>query len=254
MAFGKVTKEDLVAAGLDPDEIKNSLKAVKDGSATKEDMTNVTNALTAIQDSFKALEGKLNAQPEKKVEQKTEEEKPDPQTEFLTDPVAYVDKKTNNVVIAAAVEFKRMSRDLAWKELSRSLRGFNNSTIKAEIEEEWKKYPADRMAQTNTDPALCLQQIHDMILGKHHDEIVQDTNKKDGKFNLVHSGTGASSGNTGAVGSSGGQGGNKSELTIAEKNMAKKFGMTDEEWVKQGEDMEKEEEERKAGIFTGAGR
>ena len=109
------------------------------------------------------------------------------------------------------------------------------------------------MAQYNTDPVLCLQQIHDMVLGKHHDEIVQDTNKKDGKFNLVHSGTGSSTGNTGAVGNNGGNG-NKVELTDAEKTMARKFGMTDEEWVKQGEDMEKEEVERKSGILTGAGR
>lgn len=260
MPFGKITKEDLIAAGLDPDK----LAVFQASGVTKDDLTAMSTALETkltttitdqIRNSFTELETKLRTPPKKEgSEGGNDDNKPDPQTEFLTDPVAYVDKKTNNVVIAAAVEFKRMSRDLAWKELSRSLRGFNNSTIKAEIEEEWKKYPADRMAQTNTDPALCLQQIHDMILGKHHDEIVQDTNKKDGKFNLVHSGTGASSGNTGAVGSSGGQGGNKSELTIAEKNMAKKFGMTDEEWVKQGEDMEKEEEERKAGIFTGAGR
>lgn len=259
MAFGKITKEDLVAAGLDPDEIKLSLKAANEGKATKEDVTNITTALTAMQEALKGLEtkysssGNNNNNEDDKNKNKTEEEKPDEQTEFLTDPVGFVNKKTGGVVISAAIEFKRMSREMAWKEGLRTLRGFNNAVIRAEIEEEWKKYTPEKMTQMGTDPVLCLQQIHDMTLGKHHDEIVQDTNKKDGKFNLVHSGAGAGSGNTGAVNSDSSHG-NQTKLTDAEQTMARKFGMTDEEWIKQGEDMEKEEVERKAGILTGAGK
>ena len=253
MAFGKVSKEDLIAAGLDPDELKTSIKAMKDGSATKEDLTNVTNALTAIQESFKTLEGKLTANTNKNTndddKNKNIEEKPDEQTEFLTDPVAFVNKKSGAVYGAAAIEFKKMSRDMAWKEGLRTLKGMGNSTIKTEIEEEWKKYPPEKMAQFGTDPSLCLQQIHDMILGKHHDEIMQDNNKKDGKYNLVHSGAGSSTGNTGVVNNTSSNDG-KPVLTDAEKAQAKKFGMTDDEWIKQGEDMEKEEVDRK-GILVG---
>jgi len=253
MAFGKVSKEDLIAAGLDPDELKTSIKAMKDGSATKEDLTNVTNALTAIQESFKTLEGKLTANTNKNTndddKNKNIEEKPDEQTEFLTDPVAFVNKKSGAVYGAAAIELKKMTRDLAWKEGLRTLKGMGNSTIKTEIEEEWKKYPPEKMAQFGTDPSLCLQQIHDMILGKHHDEIMQDNNKKDGKYNLVHSGAGSSTGNTGVVNNTSSNDG-KPVLTDAEKAQAKKFGMTDDEWIKQGEDMEKEEVDRK-GILVG---
>jgi len=252
MAFGKVSKEDLIAAGLDPDELKTSIKAMKDGSATKEDLTNVTNALTAIQESFKTLEGKLNAQPPKKEETQVTEEKPDEQTEFLTNPVDFINKKSGAVYGAAAIELKKMTRDLAWKEGLRNLKGMGNSTLRAEIEEEWKKYPPEKMAQFGTDPSLCLQQIHDMILGKHHDEIMQDANKKDGKFNLVHSGAGSSTGNTGAVNNSSSNDG-KPVLSEAEKAQARKFGMTEEEWIKQGEDMDKEETERK-GILVGGGK
>jgi hypothetical protein len=252
MAFGnsKVTKEDLIAAGLDPDEIRNSLKAVKDGSATKEDIVSVTNALTAIQDSFKALETKFAQPVIKKDDTINNEEKPDEQTEFITDPVSFINRKSGAVYGAAAIELKKMTRDLAWKEGLRSLKGLNNSTLRAEIEEEWKKYPPEKMAQFNTDPSLCLQQLHDMVMGRHHDEIMQDQNKKDGKFNLVHSGAGSNTGNRGAVDNTNINNG-KEVLTDAEKNMAAKFGMTEDEWIQQGKDMEKEEIERKAGILVG---
>jgi hypothetical protein len=262
MAFGKITKQDLVDAGLDPDK----LAEFQSKGVTKTDLetlgtsleTKLTTTVTdLIKNSFAELEGKLRTPVKKENEngnnqnEGNRDEVIDDQTQFLTDPVGYVNKKTNGVVVAAAVEFKKMSRDMAWKEGVRTLRGMRNPTLLAEITEEWKKYPPEKMAQYNTDPALALQQIHDMILGKHHDEIIQDTNKKDGKFNLVHSGSGGGSGNTGAVGNSTSENVDKTKLSEKEQVMARKFGMTDEEWIKQGEDMEKEEEGRRAGALTG---
>lgn len=260
MAFGKITKEDLVAAGLDPD----LLKTLQEKGVTKDDLTTLKTELATsltttvtdlIKNSFTELETKLRTPTRKEGDGNGDgnnnNERPDEQMEYLTDPVAFVKKENNKVVVAAAVEFKRMSRDMAWRELSQSLKGFKNKALKEEIEEEWKKYTPQVMAQNNTDPVKCLQQIHDMVLGAHHDEITQDTNKKDGKYNLVHSGTGSSGG---ATSSSNNSSTSTTELSEAEKSMAKKFGMTEEEWVKQGEDMEKEEVDRKAGILTGAGR
>jgi hypothetical protein len=92
-----------------------------------------------------------------------------------------------------------------------------------------------------------------MILGRHHDEIMQDNNKKDGKFNLVHSGTGAGAGNMGVVGNTN-TNDSKSTLTDIEKQQANKFGMTEEEWIKQGKDMEKEEVDRRRGNLVVGGR
>ena len=257
MAFGKITKQDLVDAGLDPDKIKE----YQEKGVTKDDLTAMSTALEGkltttvtdlIKNSFTELETKLRTPVKKEGDDnnnQNREEKPDEQTEFLTDPVAFVNKKSGAVYGAAAIELKKMTRDLAWKEGLRTLKGMGNSTIKTEIEEEWKKYPPEKMAQFGTDPSLCLQQIHDMILGKHHDEIMQDNNKKDGKYNLVHSGAGSSTGNTGVVNNTSSNDG-KPVLTDAEKAQAKKFGMTDDEWIKQGEDMEKEEVDRK-GILVG---
>lgn len=260
MAFGKISKQDLVDAGLDPDK----LSEFQTKGVTKDDLAAMSTALEGkltttvtdlIKNSFAELEGKLRNPPKKEGEgnnNENREDKPDEQTDFLTDPVGFINKKSGAVYGAAAIEFKKMSRDMAWKEGLRTLKGLGNSTIRAEIEEEWKKYPPEKMAQFGTDPSLCLQQIHDMILGKHHDEIMQDNNKKDGKFNLVHSGAGSSTGNTGPVGNTNINDG-KPVLTDAEKAQAHKFGMTEDEWIKQGEDMEKEEIERK-GILVGGGK
>jgi hypothetical protein len=259
MAFGRISKQDLVDAGLDPDK----LAEFQSKGVTKDDLTAMSTALETkltttvtdlIKNSFLDLEGKLRPvsrgnENNNNNNNNNREETPDEQTEFLTDPVNFINKKSGAVYGAAAIELKKMTRDLAWKEGMRTLKGMNNSTLRAEIEEEWKKYPAEKMAQFGTDPSLCLQQLHDMVLGKHHDEIMQDNNKKDGKFNLVHSGAGASAGNTGAVSNINNNDG-KPVLTDAEKVQARKFGMTDEEWIKQGEDMEKEESERK-GVLVG---
>lgn len=260
MAFGKISKQDLIDAGLDPDK----LKEFQDKGVTKDDLTTMSTALETkltttitdqIKNSFIELETKLRTPAKKEGEGNNDDnknDKPDEQTEFLTDPVNFINKKSGAVYGAAAIELKKMTRDLAWKEGVRTLKGLSNSTLRAEIEEEWKKYPPEKMAQFGTDPSLCLQQIHDMILGKHHDEIMQDNNKKDGKFNLVHSGAGSGTGNTGVVNNNNTDN-NKTVLTDAEKKMAQKFGMTDDEWIKQGEDMEKEEVDRKAGILVGGG-
>ncbi len=259
MAFGKISKQDLVDAGLDPDKIKE----YQEKGVTKDDLTTMKTELSAsltttvtdlIKNSFTDLETRLRT-PVKKEEgdnNNNNDDKPDEQTAFLTDPVDFINKKSGAVLGAAAIEFKKLSRDLAWKEGLRNLKGLGNSVLRAEIEEEWKKYPPEKMAQFNTDPSLCLQQLHDMILGKHHDDIVQDTNKKDGKFNLVHSGAGSGTGNTGPVGNTNTDN-NKPVLSEAEKVQARKFGMTDDEWIKQGEDMDKEEIERK-GILVGGGK
>jgi len=259
MKFGnKLEKQDLIDAGLDPDK----LALFQEKGVTKDDLaamstaleTKLTTTLTdQIKNSFTELETKLRT-PQKKEGGNEggggNNEQPDEYTEYLTDPVGFVKKQTNGVVVAAAVEFKRQSRDMAWREASRTMRGFKNAALLEEIEKEWAKYPPEKMAQFQTDPERCIKEIHDLVLGRHHDEIVQDTNKKDGKYNLVHSGAGSITGNS-TMSHSSGSGSGKAELSEEEKLMARKFGMTDDEWIKQGEDMEKEEVERKKGTLVG---
>jgi hypothetical protein len=252
MAFGKITKEDLIAAGLDPDK----LKEYQEQGVRKNDLATMKAELTTtvtdlIKAGFAELEGKL---PKPIVEDKennnnnnnnNNDDQPTDQDRFLTDPTKFVKDEVSKVGAGAAIEFKRMSRNLAYKNATDTLKGFKNPTLKAEIDEEWKKYPPEKMAQFNADPEQLIQQIHDMVLGKHHDEIVQDTNKRDGKFNLVHSGSGSG---TGAVSTGGNSSGDKRILTATEQAMARQYGMTDDEWIKADADMEAEEATRHSKV------
>lgn len=254
MAFGKISKQDLIDAGLDPDKIKE----YQEKGVTKDDITALkTELATSVTDLIKAqfteLETKLKPQTVKVEDNidpnktKTPEElEMERQNEFLTNPTAYVDKRVGSLGMQAAVEFKKLSRDLAYKDASREMRGFKNSTLKTEIDEEWKKYTPEVMARNNADPSTLIQQVHDMVMGRHQEEIIQDRDKKDGKYSFVQSGGG---GGTGSVGGGGGGSSDKTEvLSEAEKALAKKFGMTEDEWKQQGVDMEKEENERHARL------
>lgn len=255
MAFGKVSKQDLIEAGLDPDK----LAEFQAKGVTKDDLASLkTELATSVTDLIKAqfteLETKLKPQPVK-VEgaddpnkKKTPEElAAEEQSEFYADPTGFVKKQVGGLGYQAAVEFKKLSRDLAFKEASKELPGFRNATLREEIQKEWEKYTPDIMARNNTDPSLLVKQVHDMIMGRHHDEIVQDRDKKDGKYNLVHGGSSGSS--SGVVSSSSTVSGTpNNEITEQEKVLAKKFGMTEDEWKKQGEDMEKEQRERTPGL------
>ena len=263
MAFGKISKQDLIDAGLDPDK----LATFQANGVTKEDLAAMktelaTSLATSVTDMIKAgfteLENKLkptvgntgnNNNNTGNNGNTGNDDVVDDQTKFLTDPAGFVNEKIKGVTIAAAIEFKRQSRDMAWREGLRTLKGLSNETLRAEIEEEWKKYTPETMVRMNTDPVKALEQIHDMIIGKNHEKIQHDTNKREGKYNLIHSGAGSSTGNTGAITTGGTN--NKEELSDAEKIMARKFGMTDEEWIKQGEDMEQEEVDRRQGMLVG---
>lgn len=250
MAFGqKITKEDLVAAGLDPDKLSEFQK----NGVTKTDLDTLkTELATSVTDLIKAqfteLETKLRTPVQQNTErhensdnhQKTAEEiEEERRTEFLTDPTTYITKQVQGVGAAAAIEFKRMSRDMAWRDLSRTLPCFKNETLKKEIEEEWKKYPPEKMAQYNTDPSLLLTQLHDMVLGKHYNEIEQDKDKKDGKYNLVHSGGG--SGNTVIDNVNSNTNRQEPIVTPEIEAQAKKFEMTGKEWLDEQKEMAAEE-------------
>jgi hypothetical protein len=253
MAFGKITKDDLIAAGLDPDK----LKEFQEKGVTKDDLATMkTEIATSINDLIKAqfaeLEGKMVKPPvtrtennddgHKKTPEELEEER---QGEFLSNPTGYVDRQVQKLGFAANVEFKKQSRTLAMKDAKRTLRGFNNPIITAEIETEWAKYTPEIMARNGTDPELLLTQIHDMIIGKHHDEIMQDRDKKDGKFNLVHSGGG---GGGGAVNdTTRDRQDNKDVISPEDQAQAKKFGMTDAEWMAERAGLEEDKKYVAAG-------
>lgn len=271
MAFGKITKADLVEAGLDPDKFTELVGK----SVTKEQLealkTELTTSIqTSITDQIKAgfteLETKLapkgrggnggggdnNDDGNKGSTQPTPEEE---QLEFATDPTGYVKKKVGALGSAALIEFKNMARNLAWDTMkgNTSLIGFHNAELLNEITEEWKKYPAELFARNNGDPAVTLRQVHDMVIGRHHADIKRDSDKKEGKYNIVQSDSSSSSFNNGSNNNSNKGPNDKRTITPDEQVLARKFGMSDEEWMKQEEDMEKEEKDRHKKGLVGAG-
>lgn len=261
MAFGgkdKLTKQDLIDAGFDPD----LLKTLQEKGVNKDDLANmkkeILDSLTPtitdlLKSGFTELENKLK--PGNKGgggngdggNKDGNGETVDENTEFITDPTAFINKKISTLGAAAAVEIMKTKRQIAIDSAVNTLKGFKNETLRAEIMKELdEKYPADKLARFGSDPIVVVQQVHDMILGRHHDDIVTDTNKREGKFNLVHSGGGSSSGN-GGNGGSGNGGGNteKPVITEDERKIMKKYNMTEEEWIQQGKDMETEEVNRR---------
>jgi hypothetical protein len=263
MAFGKISKEDLVAAGLDPEEIKASLKAVKDGSATKEDLTNVTNALNTITESIKGLETKFaennnrraenngnndgnnsnngnnsngngngNNQP-KDIFTRLDENAMD----FNLAPGTHLKEVATVLVNDSRIQTMSMRRDNAYEWAEKSLRYFNVEAIKAEVDDMWKKYTPQILVNTNSDPRVCIKQIYDSVVGSHYEDIQRDTAKKEGKFNVIQAG-----GNTRAdnINNGGNNNGDKKAakdiLTPAELRAAEQFGMTPEEYLKGQED------------------
>lgn len=234
MAFGKVSKEDLIAMGLDPEKTvkKEDLDTFKTG------ITNDVN--TNIQDSLKALETKLTASitdalaaHKPNVEGNRNTDTPptteipkdvDPMT-FMEDPMKHVKGEINKVGSALLMQNMAMAAENAYELLAGRLPGFQNEALKKEIDEEWAKYPI----QNRANPKMLLQNLHDMVVGRHSAEIAQDTAKKEGKYNLVHSG------GTRALNTTTPPAPPKAEdtLSAAELAAAKNFGLTPEEYVAQ---------------------
>jgi hypothetical protein len=236
----ELTKEDLVKAGLNPDD----LAELKAQGVKKADLETLKTEMTAtvtdlIKAQFSELETKLKPKP---VEQQTENtEKPDEMTEYITDPVAFVNKKMGQVTGYAAITNTKIRMDLALDRAKATLKGFNNPTLKEEIMAEWGQYKPESFAlNKDFDPDKLILKIHNMVLGNHMDDIQRDTDKRDGKFNMIATGGNTSVGGNQSVGGPS----KKPEdmLTDVEKKQAARYGMTPEEWVKQQSEMADEEQ------------
>src|SRR5580692_4816579 len=119
MAWGKeLTKEDLIKAGLNPDDLAemkaNGVKKA-DLDTLKSEMS--TSVAEAIKNGLADLETRLG-QPrqrtdEQQQQQQQQQDKPDEQTEFLTDPTAFVNKKIGQSVAFTAIQTTKMRMELA---------------------------------------------------------------------------------------------------------------------------------------------
>jgi len=231
----ELTKEDLVKLGLDPD------KAV-----TKEELTaletRVTQSMTdTIRNSFAELEGKLKPQASSQGDDDRNNNNNNNNNDdrnnnnndrhelspvdFMEDPVKHATDIANRSASAVLLSQMNMASDLAWDRATETLPGFRNDTLKAEIETEWKRYPI----ANRTNPSQLLRNLHDMVMGRHQDEIMQDTAKKEGKFNIIQAGGGSSRQNTTELP----QRKPEDSLTQDELRAAASFGMTAKEYADQ---------------------
>lgn len=259
MAFGKkLEKQDLIDAGLDPDKLsgligtavtKDQLDALKTELATanktqfdeiKNSLAELTTKLTtkSVGDNKGTGGNGGNGNTETPEEIRERE-----MLEFTSDPTGYIARKTGGSSAFAAVEAKKIARDIAYDEAVRTMPGFKNTAIRLEMEEEWKKYTPQGMVQTNTDPRDLVKRVYNMVMGSHMEDFERDKDKTDGKYNLVHSGGGGGSNNTTSNRNNNNGGGTvkpEDQLTALEKEQATRFGMTAQEWLdsKKGVDTE----------------
>ncbi len=248
MAWGKeLTKEDLIKAGLDPADLAelkaNGVKKA-DLEALKTELgTSLTTSMTElITNQFKEMEGRLKPVKQNDQQQQQQDQVDEP-TEFLTDPTAYINKKVGQAVGFAAINTTRMRMEMALERARNNYKGFKNTKLTEEILAEWNQYKPENMAGIKDfDPDKLLKKVHDMVIGAHAEEINHDTNKREGVYNLVASGSG------------GGGGGNVTNnidsskktpeelMTDEDKAMAARYGMTPKQWVEaDGEKYQKED-------------
>jgi hypothetical protein len=232
MAFGKITKEDLKEAGLDPDK----LATFQEKGVTKDDLISLKTELSTsvndlIKQQFTDLETRLrtpvqrteNDDPNKKNQ--NIEEEVDAIT-FMEDPITHVRKEVNKVANQGAIDNKKMLYDFAYERLSSTLKGFKNEELKKEIDADLARYTPQIMVALGTDPKILITSVHDKVIGAHFEDIQRDTARKEGKFSLVHGG-----GSNRIPDNNGPEKKPEDSLTEQELIMAKKFDMTPAEYA-----------------------
>lgn len=228
MSWNKVTKEDLKEVGLDPDEIKSALAAVKDGSATKEDLGKVNEALTALGETLKSLETKLTVVPENKTEDKTEnktEEGTVDPLDFMNDPAKHVKELVSKDMAKLQLQNIKIYSDQAYQNAKNDSETYPYfRRFETEIKKKWDEYPLQFKGQ----PIDLITNMYKIVVADHLEEIKTETAKGKGTFNVIQSGGGTSGGH------------GKTEevkpedsLTEEELKAAKNFNMTPKEYAEQ---------------------
>jgi len=237
MAWGELKKEDLVKAGVDPDAI-SQLSTKINSAATKADVDELKTTLSTTQETLRKLEGTLTALATSRGEggdngggdkkETPPANQPGPMKidplEFMEDPQGSVRKLINESVAPVTLHTLNVAAEMEYNLAKQRLPYFDR--FEPEIKELWNKYaPAQKVKAGE-----LIENLYNLVRGRHLDEIMTDTNKKEGKYNLVQSG------GTSVVGRPGGVDSNRKpedDLTEKEKSIAAQFGMTPAEWAAQ---------------------
>jgi hypothetical protein len=117
-----------------------------------------------------------------------------------------------------------VAADMAYNMARQRLPHFEK--FEPEIRELWNKYTPQQKGQ----PTELVENLYNLVRGRHLDEILTDSNKKEGKYNLVQSG------GTTVMRQAGGEGKSanpEDDLSARELEVAAKFGLTPKEWAEQ---------------------
>lgn len=243
MAWGELKKEDLIKAGLDPDAFKAASDKI-DKAASKDDITELRNTLATTQQTLKDLETSLrNATAAKSNGEGGEgdrggerggEHREEPRRqqglqidplEFMEDPQGAVRKLMSEGLGPVTLHTLNVAADMAYNMARQRLPHFDK--FEPEIKALWDKYGP----QQKGNPTELVENLYNLVRGRHVDEIITDSNKKDGKYNLVQSG------GTSVMARAGGGDGKppnpEDDLSPKELEVAAKFGLTPKEWAEQ---------------------
>lgn len=238
MAWGELKKEDLIKMGVDPDQLKTISDKVAT-AASKDDITELKNTLTTTQNTLKELENSLRTLNERrpandggdngggKKDEPPQHRGPvniDP-LEFMEDPAGSVRKIMSEGLAPVTLHTLNVAADMAYNMARQRLPHFEK--FEPEIKELWNTYgPAQK-----GKPDELITNLYNLVRGRHMDEILTDSNKKEGKYNLVQSG------GTSVMSRAGGSGGPEAKpedsLTPKELEVAARFGLTPKEWAEQ---------------------
>lgn len=152
--------------------------------------------------------------------------------DFLLDPRTAIQNMINKSTSGVAATAISTSADMAYSNFKNSKSDFG--LFEAEIKAEWDKFPVAYKGK----PAELIENIYNMIRGKHLEEVVQDNSKKTGKF-FIETGGNSQNNNTNTNT-------NKTtndQLTDQEKDVCKKMGVKEEDYLKR-------KQARNAGVVT----
>ena len=242
MAWGDVKKEDLVKLGLDPDKIA-AMDAKLTKAATTDDVNEIKSAVTTTQNTLRELQNTLQTLAAKGGEHKEGDnggqstERKDGQQggtpgplnidplQFMEDPTGSVRRLMSESLTPVTLHTLNVAAEMSYNMARQRLPHFER--FEPEIKELWQKYTPTQ----KTKPDELIENLYNLVRGRHLDEIMTDTNKKEGKYNLVQSG------GSSIISRPGGEGGSgrkpEDDLTPKELEVAARFGLTPEEWAKQ---------------------
>lgn len=234
MAWGDIKKEDLVKLGLDPDQVK-AMSDKLEKAATADDVNEIKGAVATTQNTLRELQNTLQTLAAKgndpanngrqPVERQEQPNQPQPAQidpmEWMENPTSAVRKIMSEGLTPITLHTLNVAAEMSYNMARQRLPYFER--FESEIKELWQKYTPAQKGK----PDELIENLYNLVRGRHLDEIMTDTNKKEGKYNLVQSG------GTSVVASPGSSKKPEDDLTPKELEVAARFGLTPEEWAKQ---------------------